>query len=73
MQMLPSSKLINEKEEYKVEKILRKQCRKDELWYKVKWIDYSLKYNQWISEQDLDDTSELHEMYDVRIKKRHQR
>jgi len=29
--MLPSSKLINEKEEYKVEEILRKQCRKGEL------------------------------------------
>jgi len=29
--MLPSSKLINEKEEYKVEEILRKQHRKGEL------------------------------------------
>ncbi len=28
MQVLPSSKLINKKEEYEVEKILRKQCRK---------------------------------------------
>jgi len=73
MQVLPSSKLINEKEEYKVEEILRKQHRKGELWYKVRWIDYSLRYNQWISEQDLDDTSELHEMYNVRVKKRHQR
>ncbi len=72
-QMLSSLKLINKKEEYKIEKILRKWCRKDELWYKVKWIDYSLKYNQWISEQDLDSTSELHEMYDVKIKKRHWR
>ncbi len=71
--MLPSSKLINEKEEYKVEEILRKQCRKGELWYKIKWIDYSSEYNQWISEQDLDSASELCEMYDVRVKKRHQR
>ena len=51
----------------------RKQCRKDKLWYKVKWIDYSSEYDQWILEQDLDDASELCEMYDVRIKKRHQR
>ena len=72
-QVLPPSKLINEKEEYKVEEILKKQCRKGELWYKVKWIGYSLKYDQWISEQDLDDTSELCEVYNVRIKKRHQR
>ena len=73
MQMLLSSKLINKKEEYKVEKILRKQCRKDKLWYKIKWIDYSLKYDQWISEQDLNDASELCEAYNVRVKKRHQR
>ncbi len=72
-QVLPPLKLINEKEEYKIEKILKKQCRKDELWYKVKWIGYSSKYDQWISEQDLDDTSELCEMYDVRVKKRYQR
>jgi len=31
MQVLPSSKLINEKEEYEIEEILKKQCRKDEL------------------------------------------
>jgi len=73
MQVLPSSKLINEEEEYKVEKVLRKQRRKDELWYKIKWIDYSLKYDQWIFKQDLDDASELHEVYNVREKKRHQR
>ena len=73
MPVLPSSKLINEKEEYEVEKILEKQRRKGKLWYKIKWIGYSSKYNQWISEQDLDDASKLCEMYDVRVKKRHQR
>jgi len=31
MQVLPSSKLINEKEEYEVEEILEKQHRKDKL------------------------------------------
>jgi len=29
--VLPPSKLINEKEEYEVEEILEKQCRKDKL------------------------------------------
>ncbi len=72
-QVLPSLKLINEKEEYEVEKVLRKQCRKGELWYKVKWIGYSSKYDQWISEQDLDDASELCKVYNVRVKKRHWR
>ncbi len=72
-QVLPSSKLINKKKEYEVEEILEKQCRKGELWYKVKWIGYSSEYNQWIFEQDLDDASELHKMYNVRVKKRHWR
>jgi len=31
MQMLSPSKLINEKEEYKIEEILKKQHRKDKL------------------------------------------
>jgi len=72
-QVLPPSELINKKEEYKIEEILEKQRRKGKLWYKVKWIDYSSEYDQWIPEQDLDDTSELCEMYNVRVKKRHQR
>ncbi len=50
MQVLPSSKLINEKEEYEIEKILEKQRRKGKLWYKVKWIGYSSEYDQWILE-----------------------
>ncbi len=73
MQVLPPSELINKKEEYEVEEILEKQHRKGKLWYKIKWIDYPSEYNQWIPEQDLDDTSELCEVYDVRVKKRHQR
>jgi len=72
-QMLPPLKLINEKEEYEVEKILEKQRRKDKLWYKIKWIGYPSEYNQWIPEQDLDDASELHEAYNVRVKKRGKR
>jgi len=31
MQMLSLSELINKKEEYKIEEILKKQCRKGEL------------------------------------------
>jgi len=73
MQVLPSLKLINEKEEYEVEEILEKQHRKDKLWYKVKWTGYPSEYNQWILEQDLDDASELHEAYNVRVKKRNKR
>ncbi len=72
-QVLLSLKLINKKKEYEIEEILKKQRRKDKLWYKIKWINYSLKYDQWISEQDLDDALKLCEMYNVRVKKRHQR
>ena len=73
MLKLPSSELINESEEYEVEEILEKQHRKGELWYKVRWTDYPSEYNQWISEQDLNDASELHEAYDVKVKKRDKR
>jgi len=73
MLKLPSSKLINESEEYKVEEILEKQRRKGELWYKVKWTGYPSEYNQWIPEQDLNGASELCEAYNVRVKKRDKR
>ena len=73
MLKLLSSELIDESEEYEVEEILKKQHRKGELWYKVKWTDYPSEYNQWISEQDLDGASELCEAYNVRVKKRGKR
>ena len=39
------SEFMNETEEYKVKKILNKQQKKDELWYKIRWKSYSSKYN----------------------------
>ena len=56
MSELSSSKLIEQKEKYEIEKILKKWIRKEELWYKVNWKDYSSKYNQWVFEENMNDT-----------------
>ncbi len=38
-------KLINDKQEWEVEKILQKQKRKKILYYKIQWKEYSVIYN----------------------------
>ena len=38
-------KLIDEKKKYEVKKILRKQCQKSELWYKIRWKSYFTEYD----------------------------
>jgi len=43
---LPLSELIDNKKEYKIEKILNRRRRKRHLQYKVKWKDYPTEYNQ---------------------------
>ncbi len=40
-------KLIDDKQEWKVEKILQKWKRKKILYYKIQWKEYFMKYNQW--------------------------
>ena len=50
---LSLSEFMNETEEYKMKEILDKQQRKGELWYKIRWKSYSLKYNQWIQKKDM--------------------
>ena len=42
---LSSSDLINETEKYEVEKILRQQKKKEKLWYKIWWKNYSSEYD----------------------------
>ena len=50
---------IDEHDEYEIEEIFDRKNIKGELWYKVKWLKWSQKYNQWIIYEDLKDTSEL--------------
>jgi len=43
-------KLIDDKQEWKVEKILQKWKQKKILYYKIQWKEYLMKYNQWVIE-----------------------
>ena len=40
--------LINDKKEYKIEDILSKKWRREQLQYEVKWIEYLTEYNEWL-------------------------
>ena len=63
---LSLSEFMNETEEYKVKEILNKQQKKDELWYKIRWKNYSLKYNQWIQKRDMKNAQELWQQFDMK-------
>ena len=62
--------LMNETEEYEVKKILDKQQRKDELWYKIRWKSYSLKYDQWIQKKNMKNVQELWQQFDMKTQTR---
>ena len=60
--------IIDEHEEYEIEEILDRKNTKGELWYKVKWLKWSQKYNQWITYEDLKGISDLQNAYDKQHK-----
>ncbi len=45
---LLSSDLINDEKEYKIEDILSKKWRREQLQYEVKWVKYLTEYNKWL-------------------------
>ncbi len=61
-------KLIDDEQEWKIEKILQKQKRKKILYYKIQWKEYSVKYNQWILSEDMKDVLKLIEAFKTRLK-----
>ncbi len=61
-------KLIDDKQEWKVEKILQKQKRKKILYYKIQWKEYSVIYNQWILSEDMKEVLKLIEAFKMRLK-----
>ncbi len=61
-------KLIDNEQEWKVEKILQKRKRKRILYYKIQWKEYFIKYNQWISSEDMKDISKLIEVFETELK-----
>ena len=64
----PLPELIDDKEEWEVEYLLKKEIRnKDDgsdEWYLVKWVGWPQEYNSWASKQDLSNAMELIEDFD---------
>ncbi len=60
--------LIDDEQEWKIEKILQKWKRKKILYYKIQWKEYFIEYNQWISSEDIKDVSKLIEAFKMRLK-----
>ncbi len=61
-------KLIDDEQEWKIEKILQKWKRKKILYYKIQWKEYLIEYNQWILSEDMKDVSKLIEAFEMRLK-----
>ena len=60
--------LIDDEQEWKIEKILQKQKRKRILYYKIQWKEYFIEYDQWISSENMKDVSKLIEAFKIRLK-----
>ncbi len=60
--------LIDDEQEWKIEKILQKQKRKKILYYKIQWKEYFIEYNQWILSKDMKDVLKLIEAFEMRLK-----
>jgi len=61
-------KLIDDEQEWKVEKILQKWKRKKILYYKIQWKEYFMKYNQWISSENMKEVSKLKKAFEMKLK-----
>ena len=46
--------LVDDVEEWEVEKILDKRKRKGEVEYLIRWAGYPTEYDQWVSEEDME-------------------
>ena len=60
----PLPELIEDEEEYPVERILQKQTRKGVKEYLVRWAGYPPEYDQWVPEQDMEGSEELRDAFE---------
>ena len=70
MQILQSLKLIDDTEKYKVEKIQDKKKTKEEIWYKIKWKNWSAEYNQWVWEENMREAQKLHSIFNAKVQQK---
>ena len=60
----PLPELIEDEEEYPVERILQKRTRKSVKEYLVRWAGYPPEYDQWVPEQDMEGSEELRDAFE---------
>ncbi len=71
MSELSFSDLINNKKEYKIKDILSKKWRREQLQYKVKWVEYLIEYNEWLWVKNMKSVKVLQQKYDARTERKH--
>jgi hypothetical protein len=64
-----SSEFLDDDEISEVEKILQKKISKKIIYYLIKWKDWSEKYNEWVTEKNMNAFDLLQE-FDERTKKK---
>ena len=61
--------LINNDEQWQVKKIVdRIKIRENDIWYQIKWVEWDEKYNQWLFENELNNTINLKNEFDKKMK-----
>ena len=60
----PLPELIEDEEEYPVERILQKRTWKGVKEYLVQWAWYPPEYDQWVPEQDMEGSEELRDAFE---------
>jgi hypothetical protein len=64
-----SSELLDDDEISEIKKILQKKISKKIIYYLIKWKDWSEKYNEWVTEKNMNALDLLQE-FDERTKRR---
>ena len=57
--MIQVPKLINDIKQWEIKKIMNKIKSKKKIWYKMKWLNWSHIYDQWLLKEELKYTQKL--------------
>ena len=64
----PPPDLINEEEEYEIERILKHRGPPKNRFYLIRWKGYTAEEDTWLREADLEHAAEILEAYKARVK-----
>ncbi len=62
--------LINNEKKYKIKDILNKKWRREQLQYKVKWVEYLTEYNEWLWVKHMKNAEVLQQEYDAKAERK---